>query len=396
MHDTSFEECSSRAINLQSQSDRTLLIIDSVSFTNCSINKDKGGCVYFSNKGQCVQTRVASVRSSVSNNMHGAHSYTDVTKSSSTMNIVNHTSISDSGNKFLSVSPVRISGGKPQVIGVNITASTAKTHCLLYIDQGKHEAEVMYSLFSDCKSSGEYGMQFSSSNSYIGRCKFDNITATSSLVYITSNQLLVEYSIFTDIKNCYLFSGSTTLLNSITSNVASGIGDASTSFMTTSTFEIDFQNFSADSDTEYNPIVLDFSNILNDFSDFILLSNFTNQSQGLILRNDLKYYIHDTTFIKCNEHSVTFESTSHRTFLALDNILFSECSNPSSNGGALYFATEGECVQWRIMSTKCSLLSNSNGIHSYVDVSSSFPAKNYFNYSSVEYSGFDINWSLYF
>ncbi|EAX85931.1 hypothetical protein TVAG_512770 [Trichomonas vaginalis G3] len=103
---------------------------------------------------------------------------------------------------------------------------------------------------------------------------------------------------------------------------------------------------------------------------------------------DQNYYVKSCLFSEnINSGAINFTTKQDTTKLLVDETQFLNCSN-SGQGGSLYFSSEGECVQDRIISDSSKVTTTyTYGVYCYSDVSDKESFQNKILSSSITKSG---------
>ena len=144
------ENINSGAINFATQQDTTKLLVDETQFLNCS-NTNRGGSLYFSTEGECVQDRIISDSSKVTSNYYGVYCYSDVSDKESFQNKILSSSITKSGENNLGDRNIYLKNGKINFINSNISHLKCKGISVSCFDSYLSDSKVLFSIFYDNK-----------------------------------------------------------------------------------------------------------------------------------------------------------------------------------------------------------------------------------------------------
>ncbi|EAY07615.1 hypothetical protein TVAG_334270 [Trichomonas vaginalis G3] len=107
-----------------------------------------------------------------------------------------------------------------------------------------------------------------------------------------------------------------------------------------------------------------------------------------LLKTDQNYYVKHCLFAEnIKSSAINFQTSKDTTKLLVDTSQFLNCSN-SKAGGSLFFSSEGECVQDRIISDSSKVTTTyTYGVYCYSDVSNKESFQNKILSSSITKSG---------
>lgn len=151
-----FNEIKNGSIRITTTIDSIKLLVDTTSFTNCSISNANGGCLYYSSAGQCIQDRITSYNSKISKMDIGMHSYVIVSPNAPNNNSLFDSAVSKSGgDAFQGIRNIYSENGKITLQRVNISDTKNYGGCIFCFSNYLSNSIVKSSLFASNKDASK-------------------------------------------------------------------------------------------------------------------------------------------------------------------------------------------------------------------------------------------------
>lgn len=194
---------------MQTSYSPSLLLVESTSFVN-DTKWNYGSCLYFYNKGQCVQNGVCSTSCYIIGG-YGHHSNVEVTNTQNSSNYVCMTSISQCGKEVNGDGCLYHVYGEFLSSNVNISKSICDTCSAIYFLSGLSSAAKFCSFGNTTASSFCISLSTSLFESTgPSKLSFSNVIGNTAVrcIYCGFDQLRVEECVIKENEGKYLFSNS--------------------------------------------------------------------------------------------------------------------------------------------------------------------------------------------
>ena len=120
------------AINFMTSKNTTKTLIEASNFNNCTNTKRRGGILYFSTEGECVQNRICSLKSNSA--YRYMYCYVDVSEFGAYKNKILNSLISESGNLYnYTHDNIYLKNGEAEINSINISYNNLEYLNLLSI-----------------------------------------------------------------------------------------------------------------------------------------------------------------------------------------------------------------------------------------------------------------------
>ena len=128
--------------------DTTKTLIETTNFNNCTNTKGKGGSLYFSTEGECVQNRICSLNSNSA--LRGMYCWVDVSNIAKHKNKILNSSISQSGNLYKDKeSNIVLINGEIEINSINISFADIYSNSLFGASSYSSSSRALFSTFSN-------------------------------------------------------------------------------------------------------------------------------------------------------------------------------------------------------------------------------------------------------